>query len=156
MMHLLSGLVRAARDARGVAASELAVLLPVLVLIFFSAYDFSNATAITLRLEGAARSGAQYAFANPTDTSGIIQKVQAGLNGMSNVTIPTPAMVCKCDNGAAVDCSTGSCLLAGVTLSPLAYVSVTATRPYQFLSPASAVLYPNLATLRGNVTIRLH
>ena len=147
-------LVLAAR--RGIAAAEFALLAPVALLLCLSAYDVGQAMWCTLQLETAARIGAQYAFANPTDSAGIATRVRAALPGWSGLTIATPAMACQCDNGTAADCTTGTCTLNGATVAPLAYISVSVTQPLAFVSPLTAAAFPALATLRGTVQLRFH
>ncbi len=143
-------------ERRGIAAAEFALLAPVAILVFLSAYDVGRAMWRSQQLETAARVGAQYAFANPTDSAGIASRVQASLPGWTGLTISTPGLACQCDNGAAANCATGTCTLNGATVSPIAYLSVTVTQPLGFVSPLTAVLFPSLATLRGNVELRFH
>ena len=144
----------ALRSSRGIAATEFAVVAPMLILVLLSTADFGMAMVRMLRLEAAARAGAQYAFFHPQDSSGITSVVQGNLAGLTGATIQPPTMACKCDNGASADCTTGTC--NGGTVAPIAYVSVTITCPNQFFSPISARLFPRLATLSGNVEVRLH
>jgi len=140
----------------GIAASEFALIAPVMILIFLSACDLGVAIWRTMRLEMAARTGAQYAFANPQDSAGIISKVRGDLTGWTDITVAPATMICKCDDGTSADCTTGTCTVGGSTFAPIAYVSVTVTQPFQGISPLTTALFPSLATLRGNVEIRLH
>lgn len=142
------------RDRRGIAATEFALVAPVLLLMLLSAYDIASAMWRTTRLEMAARAGAQYAFARPQDSAGIASAALAQLAGWTGVTVASTAMACRCDNGAAVDCGTGTCQSGSATLAPIGSVSVTLTQPYRFASPVSAALFPGFSTLRGNVELR--
>ena len=144
------------RDRRGTAASEFAIVLPVLMLVLFSVHDIADAMWRTTRLEMAARAGAQYAFSKPQDAAGIAAAVRGQLTGWNDVTVAPATMTCRCDNGAAADCTTGTCVVGTVTHAPIGYVSITVTKPYTFLSPLTARILPQLATLRGNVELRLH
>ncbi len=155
-MSVMAGFHRALAGRRGIAAAEFALIAPVVILVFLSAYDVGRAMWRTLQLETAARVGAQYAFANPTDSAGIAARVQASLPGWGNLTIASPTMACRCDNGVAANCTTGTCPFGAATVAPLAYVSVTVTQPLGFVSPLTAALFPALATLRGNVELRFH
>ena len=141
---------------QGIAASEFALVAPVLLLLFVTMYDIGNAMWRTTRLELAARAGAQYAFAKPLDNAGITSTVMTQLSGWSGVTVGSTAMVCKCDDGTAANCTTGTCTAGGVTQAPIGYVSITVTQPYTFISPISSALLPQFATLRGNVELRVH
>lgn len=89
---------------RGVAASELAVLAPVLALLMFGAADVAQVMQSSLRLERAARTGAQYAIANPSDLAAVRGAVLAALPGVTGATVPMPVQSCEC-NAVPVACS---------------------------------------------------
>jgi Flp pilus assembly protein TadG len=64
----------------GVAATELAVVLPLFVLLFVIAVDFGRVFYVQFIVINAARCGALYGSTNPTcaqDTAGIEQKARA-------------------------------------------------------------------------------
>lgn len=70
----------AASPRRGVAATELALILPLFVMLFVIAVDFGRVFYVEYIVVNAARCGAMYGSTNPTcalDTAGIQQKVQA-------------------------------------------------------------------------------
>ncbi|MCI0463222.1 MAG: pilus assembly protein [Gemmataceae bacterium] len=80
---------------RGVAAAELAILLPFLAFLFVIAIDFSRCFYYLIAVTNCARNGAVYASSAPnhaTDTTGI-QKAAladaAGLNPTPDVTSAT-------------------------------------------------------------------
>jgi Flp pilus assembly protein TadG len=69
-----------ASPRRGVAASELALILPLFVLLFVIAVDFGRVFYVEYIVINAARCGAVYGSTNPTcaqDAAGIQQRVQA-------------------------------------------------------------------------------
>jgi Flp pilus assembly protein TadG len=140
----------------GIAAAEFALVAPVMILILLSIYDVGRAVWRTTQLETAARVGAQYAFANPTDSAGITSRVQASLPGWTGLTISPTTMACQCDNGTAANCTTGTCPVGAATVSPIGYITVTVTQPLRFISPLTAALFPAMATLRGSVALRFH
>ena len=147
---------RALAGRAGIAASEFALVLPALILLLFSLYDVSNALWRRTRLEMAARAGAQYAFSRPQDSNGIAEVVRGQLAGWADVTVAPPTMTCKCDNGSSANCTTGLCQSGTVVNAPIGYVSITVTQRYRFISPITEALFPTLATLRGNVELRVH
>ncbi|MBX6374639.1 MAG: pilus assembly protein [Acetobacteraceae bacterium] len=161
MAHPLEGTLRgtlhraaaALRSVRGVSAIEFALIAPLMILTLLGAFDLGNAIQQRIRLEAAARAGAQYAVTNPSDATGTAAVVRANLAGWSDITIEPPVRTCRCDDGAAVDCATGICNSGNG--APITYISVTVTRPFTFISPVSALLLPSLATLKGNVEIRI-
>ena len=69
-----------ANPRRGVAATELALILPLFVMLFVLAVDFGRIFYFEYIVINAARCGAVYGGTNPTcaqDTAGIQQKVLA-------------------------------------------------------------------------------
>ncbi len=59
------------RRERGQSLVELALVLPLLMLVILGAIDFGRVFYASMTVAGAARNGAQYASENPTDTTGI-------------------------------------------------------------------------------------
>jgi Flp pilus assembly protein TadG len=159
VMRRIAALCRPARSTRarrGIAATEFALVAPVMTLMLFSLYDISTALWRRTRLEMAARAGAQYAFARPQDSDGIVSTVRSQLSGWTDIAVLPVTMTCKCDNGAAASCSAGVCTNGTAATAPIGYVSITVTQPYQYISPITAALYPSLGTLRGNAELRVH
>jgi Flp pilus assembly protein TadG len=78
---------RAVRQSRkGVAAVELAILLPFLSLLFVISIDFSRVFYFTVTLNNCARDGAIYGSMDPThstDTAGIQSAAQADGSNMT-------------------------------------------------------------------------
>ncbi|MFC7539560.1 hypothetical protein ACFQU2_08945 [Siccirubricoccus deserti] len=131
-------------------------MAPIAALVLFTVIDVGGAMWRTTRLEYAARTGAQYAFFDPQGSAAIAQKVRDALPGWTDVTVESTVASCSCDDGSAANCTTGVCVVNGVSFAPILRLSVTATQPFRFISPATAALFPNLAVLRGNVEVRLH
>jgi Flp pilus assembly protein TadG len=78
-MHTRAQVVTASHCS-GVAASELALILPLFVLLFVFAVDFGRVFYVEYIVVHAARCGAIYGSSNPScakDTAGIQLKVQA-------------------------------------------------------------------------------
>jgi len=77
---------------QGVAATELALLLPVLGLLFVIALDYSRIFYVTMVVTNCARNGAAYGSQNPTtanDTSGIqsVAQMDAGNLNLTNLSV---------------------------------------------------------------------
>ena len=99
------------RWRRGSSAIEFALLAPFFALIAIGAYDLGNAVQASMRLERAARAGAQYALVYPRDLSGIQSAVRAAWPALGAANVPTPTVSCACTRaaagaGAAPDCFT--------------------------------------------------
>jgi Flp pilus assembly protein TadG len=135
---------RLACDRRGVAAVEFAVILPVLAVALMGTIDLGSAIQQALRLEAAARAGAQYAMSTPTDQAGIESAVRNALTGWDDVTVQPAAMSCVCPGSGAVSCSSTTC---GAALQR--YVSIVVTRSF------SGLLLADLTILQGDMTLRI-
>lgn len=144
LLRLTGCPTRLRRDRKGVAALEFAVILPVLAIILMGIIDLGRAIEQSLRLEAAARAGAQYAMFAPTDLAGIANAVRGALPGWGDIVVPTPALSCVCPGTGAVACATTSC-----TTGVEQYVSIAVTRSFDGL------LLKNLTTLRGDMTLRI-
>jgi len=77
---------------QGVAAVELALLVPLLCFLFVVAVDYSRIFYFTMVVTNCARNGAVYGSQNPTaanDTSGIqsIAQMDAGNIDLTNLTV---------------------------------------------------------------------
>ena len=143
-LTLRATLRRLARDRRGVAALEFAVVLPVLAATLMSVIDLGRAVEQTLRLEAAARVGAQYAMFMPTDQAGIVAAARGALGGWANAVVLPAAMTCACPGTGAMACTSTTCAVALER-----YVSITVTRAF------NSLLIANLTTLQGNMTLRV-
>ena len=81
-----------ARRRQGVAATEFALLLPLLAFLFVITLDYSRIFYFTMIVNNCARNGAIYGCQNPTaanDTSGILTNAQmdAGNINLNNLTV---------------------------------------------------------------------
>ncbi len=99
-------------NEEGVAATEFALLTPVLVLILMGVIDFGMYFNERMQMENLARASVDYVLAGGNEN-----------NIMQNVIVPnlddpeeeqseidmTIEDVCECDDGDTVSCSTGSC-----------------------------------------------
>ncbi|MFC4167051.1 TadE/TadG family type IV pilus assembly protein [Teichococcus aestuarii] len=135
---------------RGVSLTEFALIAPVLCLLVMGSFDVGNAIQQSLQLEAAARAGAQYAFSRPADSVGITAAIRANLPGWSDISVPDPAMACRCDDGATVSCHGGVC----ATGTPATYLSIRVSRPFSASTPLAAAVLP-AQTLTGHVELRL-
>jgi Flp pilus assembly pilin Flp len=137
---------RLVRDARGVAAVEFAVMLPLLVLVLLGVLDLGQASEQTIRLEAAARAGAQYGLYFPEDGAGITQRVRDALpSGWTDITVAPPAMVCECPASGTIACANAASCAEPVRR----FLPITVTRPFE------ARLLTRITQLTGDVTLRL-
>jgi Flp pilus assembly protein TadG len=126
-----------ARDRRGSALVELAVIMPILALFVLGVADFGRAFVTSSVVTHAAEAGAHYgsqgiAYAlNSAWIQSVASQDAADVNSVS----VSSRTFCTC-GGAEINCSTGSCGSYG---APRMFVTVTVTKVFDFL-----VDYPGL------------
>lgn len=141
------------QSRRGVSTVELALTLPILLLLLLGVADFGRAYYAAIVLANAARAGAAYGSqsnAKSVDNVGIkTAAVQEGQNIGLTVNNVSTQPVCKCPtNGATINCITGSC-----TTTPELYVGVTARDTFTTL--VNYPLLPNSIPMMRSAAIRL-
>ena len=163
--HSLAG----PRGRRGVAALELALILPVLVPLLLGVADFSMAYHRQLQLSATLAAGAEYAFSkgqNEVGTS-LDNDVTTFVNAVTPVTLKALSVTynngdssttnCYCVDGATpaytgpvtcgAACSDGSGSTAGK------YLAISGTVSYSPLFSVDSVIFPTSFT--QNVMVRL-
>jgi Flp pilus assembly protein TadG len=92
------------RDERGAAAVELALILPILVLLVFGIVQFSLAYNRQQGLHAAAREGARIASLPDTTSTEITDRVNDSLSGISFDSTPVidPGISCNGRSGETV------------------------------------------------------
>jgi Flp pilus assembly protein TadG len=140
------------RSERGGALVELAVVLPVLILIAIGVMDYGRVYYTSVTVANAARAGAEWGAYGRTGSSTDDANIQnfAKIEGAEAGTLTvTSSHVCRCSpTGSTVSCTT-SCGGYGV---PQVYVTATATK-----SVALILRYPGLpptVTISRSATFR--
>lgn len=139
----------------GVSALEFALSAPLVFFVMIGIADFGNALQQSIRLEGAARAGAQVALASPYDSAAIRAASMANLAGWrlvsegGDVTFASQNW-CQCATDPISPANGFSCTNYQGNCTDVAHLaSVTLSRPYH------ALLLVPVTTLRGNVELRL-
>lgn len=121
----------------GGAAVELAILLPVLILLAIGAAEFGRVYFASIGVASAARAGAQYgsqSVAASSDTVGMNLAANAEAGSVGSVS-PVSLRICRCADGSVTSC-TAQCPMIGY---PEVFVQTTATKTVTFL-----LKYPGL------------
>jgi Flp pilus assembly protein TadG len=129
---------------------ELAMVMPVFVLLLFGAIDFGRAYYVNMEVAAAAEAGAAYGAQNPTDTSGM--KAAALLNApdISGLT-PTASYGTECSDGTKAVASPGVApTTCSVTIVQYIEVDTTATYKPLFAFPGM----PSAFTMSGKARMR--
>jgi Flp pilus assembly protein TadG len=125
---------------RGAALAELAVALPILIVVLLGAVDFGRLWTEGLAISNAVRAGAQYGSESTLaalDTTGIKRSVRNDLESMmdaSDIKAISVKSYCECEDGTSVDCD-DKC---GV-LQPRTYVQVRVDKTFNTLFPYPGV-----------------
>jgi Flp pilus assembly protein TadG len=82
---------RGARRDRGAAAVELALVLPILLLVIFGVIDFGRMLNAQITLTQAAREGARWAALGQSGVPARVTAAAPGLNGVSTTVTACPA-----------------------------------------------------------------
>lgn len=145
------------RNQSGSALVELAISLPVLLLLFFGTTDFARAIYLAHELNNAARAGAQFGAQSlnaSSDTVGIQNTVNGASPNVSPLSsvVSLPSCYCATDAavlGSAVACTTTTCA-SGQHLS--VFVTVTTTKTFNRITPfpgiPSSFLITRVARMR--------
>jgi Flp pilus assembly protein TadG len=115
------------KNSEGASFVELALVLPLFMLIFVPAIDIGRAIYASIEVASAAQAGAAYGIQNPTDVSGMQSASTAGASNISGVSA-TATYGCECSDGSSASSScttTPTC-----TYNYVNYVDVVATAPY--------------------------
>jgi Flp pilus assembly protein TadG len=128
----------------GAAAVEFALISSILCAVFIGLADYGLAMFKKMELTSAARSGAQVALINSSDTSAIKQAVVSSTNLDITTSDVTTSQSCECADGTSITC--GNTCSDGSTNRY--FFTVTATENYTLL------LVQTSMTLTGSATIR--
>ena len=139
----MRALSRLRRDRRGISAVELALALPILLLVVGGIVDHGRMLWYQADLTQALRAGMQHALRSPDDNAGILDAIRAstGLSGAKGFSLGSPSRSCTCLDSIPISCSTGWC------------VGLLAKREYMTLS-ASYSFTPVVGTMMGLVPDR--
>lgn len=140
---------RRLRDDSGNSLLEIALVLPVLLLILVAAADFGRAYFVSIQLASATQAGALYGTQTPTDLTGIVNAANSNAIGVTGVTT-TATFGCECSDGtnAVAACTAGPTC----TYNVLNYVDVVSTATYRPILRYPGI--PSTMTLRSRARIR--
>src|SRR5438034_5310649 len=92
-----SHMLRIARDdTRGVAATELAFIAPVLVLLMLCTVDIGIGMFRKMQVQNSAQAGAQYAAVHGFDAKSIANAVVSATGSLAIAASPEPSQFCGC------------------------------------------------------------
>jgi Flp pilus assembly protein TadG len=137
------------RHRAGTAAVEFGLLAPLFFVLLFGMADYGLALDQRLKLQTAARAGAQVAIATPSDTAAIENAVRAALPAAwrTDVVFENPrGWYCECVAGTPVACDSSAALTCATPAA--AFVEVNISRPITPITPLGPTNVTALAALR--------
>lgn len=93
-------------DRRGVAAVELALLSPILIVLTTSIVDFGLAIHTRTQVQSAAQAGADYAMLHDFDVNKITNAVTSATTNSGIAASPPPVQACGCPSGTSIGAAT--------------------------------------------------
>ena len=145
--------LRISRSEHGGALVELAVVLPVLILIAIGVMDYGRVYYTSVTVSNAARAGAEWGAYGMTGSATKDAQIQsfAKIEGAEAGTFTvTSSHFCRCSpTGVDVSCTTGSC---GAYGKPQIYVTATATKKVALLLKYPGL--PDTVTISRSATFR--
>ncbi|MDE3202450.1 MAG: pilus assembly protein [Acidobacteriota bacterium] len=131
---------------------ELALTIPLFLLLLFGVVDFGRAYYMAMEVAGAAQAGAAYGSQNPTNITGIQNAAQEDAPDVTGLTVGTPTYGCECSDGTKYVASCAS--KPSCTHNVVYRVSVTVSTNYQPLFPwpgiPSNIAISKTAVMRGS------
>jgi Flp pilus assembly protein TadG len=141
--------LRAFREDNGSSLVEMALLMPVLMLLFVGTVDFGRAYYAAIEVSSAAEAGALYGVQNPTDTAGMVAASRLDAGDLPSMT-PVATYGCQCSGGGSVVAGCGTAPTCPFNV--VNYVQVNTTYTY-----TPIIRYPGLSavlTLHGSAKMR--
>ena len=156
------------RSERGAAFVELAVALPLLILVLVGTVDFARVFYMSIELTNAARAGAQYgAFGagfNSQDFSGMQASASASAPNIGAITaLPSKSCQCATDTGSTfttqvLGCTTIAACAPCIAVCPAGQhqvTSVTVTARQTFTTIATFPGIPSNFVVNRSATLRV-
>lgn len=141
------------RGEAGQALVELALVVPLLTLVFVGAAEVGRIAYAAIEVNNAARAGVAYAAQSHTTASDIANITLAAQKEAPDVSVMTvtESNACTCSDGTSITCSTaGANCLSPARIIEAVQVNTSATINTAFHFPG----IPNSITLRGQAIMR--
>ncbi len=138
-------------DEIGQAVIELALMLPIFVLLLVGGAEFGRLAYASIEVSNAARAGVAYGAQNHITASDATGMQQAATNDGANVSglSATGTHFCSCSNGTASTCLPTDC--AGALIVEYVQVNTSASVNPLFYYPG----LPRIFTLTGQAVMRV-
>ena len=143
------GGLRAVGGDEGQSLIELALVLPLLLLLVVGAVDMGRAYDAAVQVSSSAVAGAIYGTQMPTDVVGMVGAAKLDAAALPTL-VPVATWGCECSDGSSV---TPLCVVApSCAVNAVRYVQVTTVATYVPLLPWPGI--PAALVLRGRAKMR--
>jgi Flp pilus assembly protein TadG len=143
------------RNERGQAFVELALVLPIFLLLFIGAAELGRLAYASIEVSNAARAGVAYGAQNHATASDVVGIQTAATQDAPNIaSMGTPAVAqsCSCSSGVAITCANaGTNCLSPNRIIEYVQVNTSASVNTAFHYPG----IPNTITLNGQAIMRV-
>jgi len=143
------------RNERGASVVELAMLLPLFLLLMALAIDLGRASYLVEEIQGAALAAVAYGAQNPTDTTGMSNAATDDAPNVPSLSVGTPTYGCECATDTTGSTYSANCVSTPTCASSnVVYrVKVTVTATYTTLFPwpriPSSMSFSSSASMRS-------
>ncbi|MFL5239981.1 MAG: TadE/TadG family type IV pilus assembly protein [Rhizomicrobium sp.] len=141
-----------AKDRRGIAAVEFAILVPVLILMAVCTTDLGLAVYANMRVADSAEAGSGYAMLHGFDSTAIASAVTSAGNLSGLAATPAPTQFCGCPGSSGITSAICGSTCSGGN-SAGTYVRASATVVYHTLMTYPII--PSQYTFASNSTVRI-
>lgn len=131
---------RIGRDRSGAAATEFALLFPILALLLAGLIDFSRLISHRMQVQAAAQAGADYVIRHGWNADAVSRTI-AGAASIVVTADPAPKLVSGCISGTEVLETTASTCPTGFFVGK--FVFATARASFRPLMPWPAITVPD-------------
>jgi Flp pilus assembly protein TadG len=149
---------RGARAARGTAAIEFAIAIPMLLILLTGLVDVGLAAYDAMQVQYAAEAGGFYVSRHgwdPGSSPGLIAAAVVNSSKVKGIQVPAATQFCGCPGAGGI--ATTACPPSTATCAdgstPSQYVQVNATLPYSAILPAPWLPLP--ASFSGQSIVRV-
>ena len=139
------------RGECGASLVEMALLMPLFMLLLLGTIDLGRAFYLAMEVAGAAHAAAVYGAQNPTDTAGMQYAAQYDAPNVPNLTVTNATYGCECSDGTSYSLSCAS-IPTCTGLTEVYRIDITVTATYSPLVPWPGI--PSSISLSSSAAMR--
>ena len=138
-------------DRSGLAAVELALVLPFLILTLAGLVDYSRLILTEMQVRSAAQAGADYALQHGWNEAGVLHSV-TGASSLAINADPAPRVLKGCVSGTNIAETSESTCPSGAAAGE--YVMASAWAPFETLMPWPGLALPDTVSASAMTRVK--